>query len=109
MQFLKPIAVCAMIAATAPAFAQSLADEQSSFDLDALPVLSEAEVRSLSGARVILEEATPVQGEDVSIFVVEDNVAKPEAAWTQADTERCKASGGIVLPISSARIACFAL
>ncbi len=109
MQFWKPLAVCAMIAAATPAFAQSLADGQSDFDLDALPVLSEAEVAAIFGARVISEEATPVQGEDVSIYVVEDNEAKPEAAWTDADTKRCEASNGIVLPISSGRIACFAL
>ena len=46
---------------------------------------------------------------DESLFVVEGGTVKDAGAWTAADSEACKNSGGIELPISAGRIACFKL
>lgn len=46
---------------------------------------------------------------DESLFVVEGGTVKDAGTWTAADSEACKNSGGIELPISAGRIACFKL
>lgn len=87
-------------------------------DLITLPQIAPEEVsKALLGAPLRTPEETyaitsdPAYDitDDESLFVVEGGTVKNADSWSAADSEACKSSGGIELPISAGRIACFKL
>lgn len=77
--------------------------------IDTLPRITPA-----LAATLIADDITDIQNtspleEDVSIYVVEEGTVLPASSWSATDTEACKASGGIEVPLPGNRIACFKL
>ena len=77
--------------------------------LDALPRITPAQAATLVGtSQNGALDAAPLE-EDVTIFVVEDGTILPASSWNQDQSDACKASGGVEIPIPGERIACFKL
>jgi len=74
-------------------------------------VATDAEGKGLIGAPLSYNPSAEGgnEGNPDTLFVIDTSSAKSSAEWTEADRKACKDSGGIELPISAGRIACFAL
>lgn len=74
-------------------------------------VATDTEGKSLVGAPLSFNPSAEGgnEGKPDTLFVIETGSVKSAAEWSEADRNACKASGGIELPVSAGRIACFAL
>lgn len=119
---LKPFIIAIAALAAMPAIAQTaIAQTIAESDLQTRPLSP-----SLGGTET-LAVVTPEQAEflidvplsvnpnaedareDVTLYVLEDNAVKDSGSWTAQDSEACKASGGIELPLPAGRTGCFKL
>lgn len=83
------------------------ADEQSA--IDALPRITPAQAATIVGTpQTSGLDAAPLE-EDVTIYVVEEGTVLPASSWNQDQSDACKASGGVEIPLPGGRIACFKL
>ncbi len=82
-------------------------EEQSA--LDALPRITPAQAATFVGTSPTgAANAAPLE-EDVTVYVVEDGTVLPASSWNQQQSDNCKASGGVEIPLPGDRIACFKL
>ena len=83
------------------------ADEQNA--LDSLPRITPAQAATIVGtAQPSGLDAAPLE-EEVTIYVVEEGTVLPASSWNQEQSDACKASGGVEIPLPAGRIACFKL
>ena len=81
-----------------------------------LPVITLEEFNIVDGVTITPATATTIENDPShaivdteSLFVIESGFQKDAAAWTADDSAACKSRGGVELPISAGRIACFLL
>lgn len=74
-------------------------------------VRTDAQGKSLIGASIGFNpSATAGNDENAeTVFVLETGNMKPAGEWTAADRKACSDLGGIELPVSAGRVACFRL
>lgn len=74
-------------------------------------VATDAQGRALIGAPLEFNAAGAAGTADntETVFVIQNGTVKPSGEWTQADSQACKAAGGLEIPISAGRTACFRL
>ena len=76
-------------------------------------VTTPAEAKALIGAPLETNppasEYTEETGDVGPLFVIDGNNVKPQGEWTAADRKACDDAGGVELPISAGRVACFRL
>jgi len=77
--------------------------------LDTLPRIAPAIAEAMESSSASIDRSIPLAEEETSIYVVGDGTILPASAWGARDSEACKASGGIELPLPGSRIACFKL
>jgi hypothetical protein len=73
-------------------------------------VATDAQGRALIGAPLSYNSGAGTAGIDdeaETVFVIEGGTVKGSGEWTAADRKACKDAGGIELPISAGRVACF--
>lgn len=74
-------------------------------------VRTDEQGKSLIGAPLGFN-VTATGGDDgtpETVFVLDTGKLKPAGEWTAADRKACSDSGGIELPVSAGRVACFRL
>ncbi len=74
-------------------------------------VATDAQGKALIGASIGFNPAAAggTGGDAETVFVLETGNMKPAGEWTAADRKACSDSGGIELPVSAGRLACFRL
>ena len=74
-------------------------------------VATDSEGRALIGAPLEYNASgAPSAAENSeTVFVIQNGTVKPSGEWTQADSQACKAAGGLEIPIAAGRTACFRL
>jgi len=75
--------------------------------IDALPRLEPDLAATILVEPLTVDPNAPDAEEAVSLYVVGDGTILPASEWSAADSEACKTSGGIELPLPGGRIACF--
>lgn len=77
--------------------------------IDTLPRIEPALAATIVNEPLSVAADAPAAGEDISLFVVGDGSVLPAETWSAADSEACKSTGGVELPLPGGRIACFKL
>lgn len=77
--------------------------------IDTLPRIEPALAATIVNEPLSVASDAPSAGEDISLFVVGDGSVLPAETWSAADSEACKSTGGVELPLPGGRIACFKL
>lgn len=74
-------------------------------------VATDSQGRALIGAPLGYNSsgAAGIDDSSETVFVIQNGTVKPSGEWTQVDREACKAAGGLEIPISAGRTACFRL
>lgn len=105
---LKVTTIAALVAlTTTPVFAQTAANTP---EPTSTTVATDAQGRALIGAPLGYNAASGgIGGEAETLFVIDGNNMKPAGEWTASDRKACSDSGGIELPVSAGRVACFRL
>ena len=75
--------------------------------IDALPRLEPDLAATILVEPLTVDPNAPDAEESVSLYVVGDGTILPASEWSAADSEACKTSGGVELPLPGGRIACF--
>jgi len=84
-----------------------LTSESETSVIDTLPRIEPALAAIVLTEPLTVAADAPPAEEDVSLYVVGDGTILPASEWGAADSEACKASGGVELPLPGGRIACF--
>jgi hypothetical protein len=107
LAIITPDQAQALTSASGPSLGLLPADEQAV--IDSLPRITPAQASTLVGTSTTgAVNAAPLQ-EDVTVYVVEEGTVLPASSWNQDQSDACKASGGVEIPIPGGRIACFKL
>ena len=106
------IAVAFVLLSGTSAFAQTTATPSATATVEptSTTVATDAQGRALIGAPLQYNSSvgsTGIDGEAETVFVIEGGTVKGSGEWTDADRKACKDAGGIELPISAGRVACF--
>lgn len=74
-------------------------------------VATDAQGKTLVGAPLGYNPAAgnPDEGDGDTVYVLSDGTVKQTGAWSEADRQACKASGGIEIPLPAGRIGCIRL
>ena len=86
-----------------------LSDEAELTILDTLPRITPAQAATIETGTATLERSDPLAEEATTLYVVEDGMVRPTAAWSAQDSAACSASGGIEVPLPGNLTACFKL
>jgi hypothetical protein len=101
------------VTSSAPAVAAStpVAADPDDFTAPPSSIVSDARGKLLIGAPLeqSYRESEPLSDGQDTVYVIDSGNLKESGAWTAADSEACKASGGIEIPLPAGRIACFDL
>lgn len=73
-------------------------------------VATDAQGKTLIGAPLGYNSAAgDPDGDGDTVYVLNDGTVKQTGAWSEADSQACKASGGIEIPLPAGRIGCIRL
>ena len=73
-------------------------------------VATDAQGRSLIGAPLQYNPAVSgIDGEPDTLYILHEGAVKQSGAWGEADSQACKASGGVEIPLPAGRVGCIKL
>ena len=104
------------VTSSAPAVAASTpvaapATNPDDFTAPPSKIVSDTRGKLLIGAPLSqsYRESAPLSDSEDTLYVIDSGNLKEAGAWTAADSQACKASGGVELPLPGGRVACFDL
>jgi len=110
-------AVTVVLLSSGTAFAQSATAPAAEAAVATTPAPTSTTVRTDEQGKTLIGAPLGINiaatggddGTPETVFVLDTGKLKPAGEWTAADRKACSDSGGIELPVSAGRVACFRL